>query len=160
MQGCEVEKSLNKQEKWYWIPILRNICTGRSPILVNICSPLKNTVKQKTLQEQDLNAPVKAWKTSQYLLPIPLIPTISTLRPLLEQQTPAAGVYSDKSSLHCEPCHPHLSWVNPWIRQCTANSKSVWPRQRSPQIRQCTANSELAFTKKKTKPTCPVSTLG
>ena len=76
MQSCYVEKSLNKQEKKYEIPILRNICTGRSPILVNICCPLKNSVKRKTLQEQDLNTPVKAWKTSQDLLPIQLIPTM------------------------------------------------------------------------------------
>ena len=99
----------------------------------------------KTLQEQDLNTPVKkVWTTSQDLHSIQLTPTVSTLRPLLEQQTPGAVVYSDKTSLHCEPWQPQLSCVSPWIRQCTANSKLVWPWQWSPQIRQCNANSELA----------------
>ena len=81
-------------------------------------------------------------------------PMESTLRPLLDQHTPAAVVYSDNTSLHCEPLQPHLSCVSPWIRQCTANSKLVWPWQWSPWIRQCTANSELAsYSEKKTQKT-------
>ena len=105
----------------------------------------RDTVIHKSLQEQDLNTPVKkVWTTSQDLHSILLTPTVSTLRPLLEQQTPGAVVYSDKTSLHCEPWQPQLSCVSPWIRHCTANSKSVWPCQWSPQIRQCNANSELA----------------
>ena len=51
-------------------PISYILYTGRNPILVNIFCPLKNSGKQKTLQEQDLKTPVKAWKTSQDLLPI------------------------------------------------------------------------------------------
>ena len=46
---------------------------------------------RETLQQQDLNAAVKVWTTSQDLHPIPLIPTETTILPLLEQQTPAAS---------------------------------------------------------------------
>ena len=114
----------------------------------------RDTVIHKSLQEQDLNTPVKkVWTTSQDLHSIPLTPTVSTLRPLLEQQTPGAVVYSDKTSLHYEPWQPQLSCVSPWIRQCTANSKLVWPWQWSPHytscvspwIRQCTANSKSVW---------------
>ena len=85
----------------------------------------------------------------------PLKPMESTLRPLLDQHTPAAVVYSDNTSLHCEPLQPHLSCVSPWqwspqIRQCTANSESDSQKKHyascvSPWIRQCTANSKSVW---------------
>ena len=74
-------------------------------------------------------------------------PMESTLRPLLDQHTPAAVVYWDNTSLHCEPFQPHLSCVSPWIRQYTANSKLVWPGHWSTLIRQCTTNSWKENTK-------------
>ena len=73
-------------------------------------------------------------------------PMESTFRPLLDQHTPAAVVYSDNTSLHCEPLQPHLSCVSPWIRQYTANSKLVWPGHWST-LRQCTTNSWKENTK-------------
>ena len=46
----------------------------------------RDTVIHKSLQEQDLNTPVKkVWTTSQDLHSITLTPTVSTLRPLPEQ---------------------------------------------------------------------------
>ena len=127
-------------------------------------------MKRKTLQEQDLNAPVSLYNF-QNLLPIPLIPTVSTLCSLLEQQTPTAEVYSRNqpplTSLYCEPCHPHLSCVNPWIRlgvsiqqnirnlhalcqpldkavTCKLQVSMTWALK--PSDKAVTANSESAFS--------------
>jgi len=87
-------------------------------------------VIHKTLHQKDLNEPVKVCTTSQDLLQ--LKPMTSTLRPLLERQTPA----SITLLVLCQPLDKAV--------YCKLQVSMTWALEHSDKA--VTANSELAFS--------------